>query len=181
MNFQELVKGCIKNDRLCQKELYNQFYSYGLKTVMAYGNSIEDSREILNDTFVKTFDSLKNYDLTQPFLPWFRLILVRTIINHYHKNQNKIITTELSTEISNQYVADPDTLSHLEVEELLALTNKLPPAYKMVLNLYAIEGYSHEEIAKLLKINVGTSKSNLFKARTFLAKLIAKSKFYILF
>ncbi|MBK7224004.1 MAG: hypothetical protein IPH96_00725 [Saprospiraceae bacterium] len=69
----------------------------------------------------------------------------------------------------------------LEVEELLALTNKLPPVYKMVLNLYAIEGYSHEEIAKLLKINVGTSKSNLFKARTFLAKLIAKSKFYILF
>ncbi|MGB3197155.1 MAG: sigma factor-like helix-turn-helix DNA-binding protein, partial [Saprospiraceae bacterium] len=75
----------------------------------------------------------------------------------------------------------PDALSHLEVEELLALTNKLPPAYKMILNLYAIEGYSHEEIANLLKINVGTSKSNLFKARIFLSKLIAKSKFYILF
>ena len=181
MNFHELINGCIKNDRICQKELYNQFYSYGLKTVMAYGNSFEVSREILNDAFFKTFESIKNYDQSQPFLPWFRLILVRTIINDYHKNQNKTRFLELSPEISNQYVADPDALSHLEVEELLALTNKLPPAYKMVLNLYAIEGYSHEEIANLLKINVGTSKSNLFKARTFLAKLIAKSKFYILF
>ena len=85
--------------------------------------------------------------------------------------------TELSLDILDQnFIIIPDIILQMEVEELLALTASLPPAYRLVLNLYALEGHTHDEIAKLLRINVGTSKSNLFKARVFLAKLIAKSK-----
>ena len=177
MILHELINGCIKGDSICQRELYDQYYSYSLKTIRAYGNNFEDSREILNDAFIKVFESIKNYNPDQAFLPWFRSILVRTIINHYHKNKNKMSFTELSLDILDQnFIIIPDIILQMEVEELLALTASLPPAYRLVLNLYALEGHTHDEIAKMLRINVGTSKSNLFKARVFLAKLIAKSK-----
>ena len=114
-------------------------------------------------------------------MPWFRTILVRTIVNQYHTISKISNLSEITDETLEKYAAPDNALLQIEAEGLLALVHELPPVYKLVLNLYAIEGYTHAEIAELLKISEGTSKSNLSKARKYLNNLIAKSKFLVLF
>ncbi len=180
MDFKNLIRGCINGDRTCQKLLYDEYYSYGLKIVLAYSNSIEDAREILNDAFLKTFQALKSYNTSKPFTTWFRVIVVRSAINHYQRNINKINPIALDESMNE---IGEDTLAHFEdlsSEEVLQLTQQLPPAYRMVLNLYALEGFSHNEIAENLGITIGTSKSNLSKARAKLRQLIEKARFLVL-
>jgi len=109
------------------------------------------------------FGHLKKFDLSKPFKPWLRKILVNTAINHYHKKQREIHVEEMQ-HAKNESDAEK-ILSGISYQEVIGLLQKLPPAYRTVFNLYVIEGYTHEEIANLLNIAIGTSKSNLFKAK----------------
>jgi RNA polymerase sigma factor (sigma-70 family) len=171
INVQRLLEGCLRNDRGSQKLLYKEFYSYGMSICLRYSESRDEAVELLNDGFMKIFNSLKKFDFSKPFKPWFRKILVNLAINRYHENQRKIETEEM-----DETHDDSDSekiLSAIAYEEVIGLLQKLPPAYRTVFNLHVIEGYSHEEIAKMLNITVGTSKSNLFKAKEHLKKIIA--------
>lgn len=123
---------------------------------------------------MKIFTNLKKFDLGKPFKPWLRKIVVNTSINHYHKKQREIQVEEMQ-KAKNEWDSEK-ILSGISYQEVIGLLQKLPPAYRTVFNLYVIEGYSHEEIAGMLHIAAGTSKSNLFKAKEQL-KLILRDFF----
>lgn len=130
---------------------------------LRYASNRDEASEILNDAFMKIFTNLKKFDLSKPFKPWLRKIVVNTAINHYHKKQR-----EMQVEEVQKAKNESDTekiLSGISYQEVIGLLQKLPPAYRTVFNLYVIEGYTHEEIASMLHIAPGTSKSNLFKAK----------------
>ena len=157
-----LLKGCLKNDRKCQRSLYEHFYSYGMSISLRYSDNREEAVELLNEAFMKAFTNLKKFDLTKPFKPWFRTILINTCINNFKKKKSSI-SMELD-EAKNHSTPD-EILSGISYREILDMIRKLSPAYRTAFNLYVIEGYKHEEIAGMLNISVGASKSNLFKAK----------------
>lgn len=157
-----LIKGCLKNDRKSQRNLYEHFYGYGLSICLRYSESRDEAVELLNESFMKIFMNLKKFDLTKPFTPWLRKILINTCINNFRKKKIDF-TTELEAD-HKDYSSD-NILSGITYQEILTLIRRLSPAYRAVFNLYVIEGYKHEEIAEMLNISVGTSKSNLAKAK----------------
>jgi RNA polymerase sigma-70 factor (ECF subfamily) len=151
--------------------LYQLFYQYTLKVGLNYASSLDEAREIVNDVFLKVFSKIDHYDSEQPFKPWINRITVFTAIDYYRKNiKNQLQTDELETVAE---LGDPsDTIARISADELRDLVQQLSPAYRAAINLYAIEGYDHNEIAAMLGISVGASKSNLFKARAKLKMLL---------
>ncbi|MFY0601469.1 MAG: sigma-70 family RNA polymerase sigma factor [Cyclobacteriaceae bacterium] len=139
------------------------FYSYAMSICLRYSNNKEEAVEVMNDGFMKVFIYLKKFDFTKPFQPWLRRIMINCSIDHFNKENkhNRHNDLESAAEISN----DDSQLSDISYDEMLVLVTELPPAYRTVFNLHAIEGYKHEEIAQQLGISVGTSKSNYFKAK----------------
>ena len=173
-NINTLIEGCLRGHRESQKLLYQKFYSYGMSISLRYAANHDEASEILNDGFMKIFSNLKKFDLSRPFKPWLSKILVNTAIDHYHKKQREIQVEEMQ---DAKYESDTEKiLSGISYREVIGLLQKLPPSYRTVFNLYVIEGYTHDEIAKLLNIATGTSKSNLFKAKEQL-KLILSDYF----
>jgi RNA polymerase sigma factor (sigma-70 family) len=165
-----ILKGCRKNDRGSQKMLYEKFYGYAMSICLRYADNRDEASLILNDGFMKLFTSMKHFDLTRPLKPWLRKILVNTAINHYKEKQRQIQVDEMDrAEMESE---TENIISGISYQEIIAMLHQLPPAYRTVFNLYAIEGYKHEEIAKMLGITVGTSKSNLFKAKEHLRRIL---------
>lgn len=166
----EILIGCQKQNRESQKLLYKEFYSYGMSICLRYVDNRDEASEVLNDGFMKIFNNVKKFDLTKPLQPWLRKIVVNTAINFYHQKQRMIQAEEI--ESAKHSVENENILSGISYQEIIAMLRKLPPSYRTVFNLYAIEGYKHEEIAEMLGISVGTSKSNLFKAKDLLKKIL---------
>jgi len=143
--------------------LYKEFYSYGMAICRRYSLNDYDAADILNDGFMKVFTHIERYDPSKPFKSWIARIITNTAIDHYRMNL-KFSAHDDVDEYEN--IGDAAKVyDELAYKDLLVLVQGLSPAYRTVFNLYAIDGYSHDEIADLLKISVGTSKSNLFKAR----------------
>jgi RNA polymerase sigma-70 factor (ECF subfamily) len=166
----EILKGCLKQRRESQKLLYQEFYGYGMSICMPYADSRDEAAEILNDGFMKLFTNIRQFDLAKPLKPWLRAIMVNTAINHYRQKQRIIQAEEMDE--ANQEPEAESIISGISYQEIIAMLQKLPPAYRVVFNLYVIEGYKHEEVAKMLGISVGTSKSNLFKAKESLRHIL---------
>ncbi len=167
---QKILKGCRENDRRSQQALYDRFYGYALTVALPYCSREQEAREVLNDAFLKIFTGIERYDESFTFNTWLRTIVVRTAINFYHKHLNDLVLNDI-TEGLDLSVED-DYLSKMAAEELLLMIQRLPPNYRLTLNLFALEGYSHPEIAEMLGISVGTSKSNLSKARAKLKQMM---------
>ncbi len=170
--FSQLLQNCQKQHADSQKQLYRQFYNYGMTICSRYARDREEAKEIFNDAFFKVFTKLDMYTPGQSFKAWLNRIIVNTAIDHYRKNQSQIPTVDL---VHAQYMETPSTiLENLSAKEILALVQHLPPSYRLVFNLHVVEGYSHPEIAQKLDISVGASKSNLAKARSKLKALLYK-------
>ena len=167
---QHIITGCRNNDRQSQKALYDRFYGYALAVALPYCAREEEAREVVNDAFLKVFTGIGRYDEALPFTTWLRTIVVRTAINHYRKQLKDIVWCDLTEGLDMSM--DDDFLSKMAAEDVAALVQKLPPAYRLTLNLFALEGYSHLEIAEMLSISVGTSKSNVAKARARLKQMM---------
>jgi RNA polymerase sigma factor (sigma-70 family) len=168
----ELLAGCLRNQRRSQELLYRQFYGYAMSVCMRYTHSRDEALEVLNDGFLKVFTRLEQYDTNQPFKGWLRRILINTAVDHYRasvRHQHEDIN-----EASHASADTVDAYSQLAHEELIELIQQLSPAYRLVFNLYVIDGFSHEEIANQLMISVGASKSNLARARENLRAIIQK-------
>lgn len=149
------------------------FYAYGMSIALRYADSRNQAASILNDAFMKVFKNIKSYDAQRPFKPWLRKIIVNTAINHFHKNK-KVRNWE-SLEMAEHKVGNEEKIiSGLSYEEIIDMIQQLTPAYRTVFNLYVIEGFKHREIAKILGIAVGTSKSNLAKAKQNLQDILEK-------
>jgi len=161
-----VLNGILKNDRKCQELLYKQFYSYGMSVSLRYTNNRDEAVEVLNDGFMKVFAHISQYDADKAFTSWFRRILINTAINHHKKNlkHNHLGLEKITVPPVHQQGA----LDELGYQEMILLIQALPLAYRTVFNLYVIEGYTHEEIAIMLNISVGSSKSNLSRARAHL-------------
>jgi len=163
VDIRPILEGCLLAHRASQKKLYQHYYNYAMSISLRYASNRDEASEILNDAFMKIFTNLEKFDLGKPFKPWLRKILINTAINHYHKKQREMHIEEMKNAKN-----ESDTekiLSGITYQEVVGLLQKLPPAYRTVFNLHVIEGYSHEEIANMLHIAIGTSKSNLFKAK----------------
>lgn len=168
VHLNELIDGCLQGKRESQKALYEHFYGYAMSICLRYSKSREESREILNDGFMKVFLRMGTRDVNASFKSWLRRIMINAAIDHYRKNSKHYQVKEADASIAWIPSGEADALHELSYEELIAMVTELSPAYRAVFNLYVIDGYTHEEIASRLDISVGTSKSNLFKAREHL-------------
>lgn len=171
----QVLEGCRRQELAYQKELYQLFYQYTLSVGLNYATSLEEAREIVNDVFLKVFKSIEQYDPNQAFKPWLNKITVYTAIDYYRKYiKNEPPMDDLESILDKG--DSSDLISKIGADELRALVQKLSPACRAAINLYAIEGYDHNEIAELLGISVGASKSNLFKARAKLKTLLQQQE-----
>lgn len=143
---------------------------YSKTIAIRYAANTEETEEIINDAFLKVFNNIKKYDYSQPFKAWLRTIVVNTAIDYYRKN--KKYAQQVTIDEIDMPTMDVDIISKLSANEILKLVQALSPAYRMVFSLYVIEGYNHREIAEMLGIKEGTSKSNLQDARKKLQAMI---------
>ncbi|HEY0246088.1 MAG TPA: sigma-70 family RNA polymerase sigma factor [Mucilaginibacter sp.] len=166
----QLVQGCVKQDRKSQKMLYKAFYGFSMAICLRYAGNRDEAAEVLNQGFFKVFKNIDRYDKDRPFKAWLGKIMMNVSIDYYRANLKMAYTEDLE---SAEHISDGDyTDKNLNYNDLLDMIQKLPQAYRTVFNLFAIDGYSHDEIAEMLNINAGTSKSNLFKARQKLKQMI---------
>lgn len=164
LRIEKLIKGCKEQDRASQKELYKSFYGYAMGICMRYSDSKEEAQEIMNDGFMKVFKHIKGYQLDKPFKPWFTRILINTAIDSFRKKE-KLMAMETRIDDSTDFESRQSVEEDIAYEEILEIVRKLPARYRTVFNLRAIEGYQHDEIAEMLGISVGTSKSNYARAK----------------
>lgn len=139
---------------------------------MQYSGNDEEARDILQEGFIKIFENLQNYKFEGSFEGWMRRITVNTALERYRSRHNLYRVDDIDS--IDEPDADPDNEDYagLEAADLMSIIRELPPKYRMVFNLYAIEGYSHKEISGMMNISEGTSKSNLSRARTILQKKV---------
>lgn len=173
----ELLEGCKRNDRKSQELLYKQFFGFAMGICLRYSKSREEALEILNDAFLKVFTKLDAYDFVRPFPSWLKRIIVNTAIDKY-RSQNKHYFHLDIDEAFNVNDNEEKANEKLAYEDILKLLNKLPKNFQLNFNLFIIEGYSHEEIGKMLNISPGTSKSNVSRAREILRNLLKKNGVY---
>ena len=170
IRFRQIIEGCRRKDRLSQNELYKMYYAYGMSICIRYVNNETEATSILNEGFLKVFQHLKKFDDNRAFKPWFRKIIVNTAINHL--NRNKKYRSTLAMDAVNNLSSGEDVLSKISYKELLSMVRSLSHGYRTVFNMYVIDGFKHHEIAKQLGITVGTSKSNLSRARENLRSIV---------
>jgi len=167
---QKHIQGCVRNEKDSQQALYKHFYSFAMAICLRYANNRLDAAGILNDGFFKAFKNISKYEPTKAFMPWLGRIITNTAIDYYRANLKFADHVDIE---DHENIAQVNSVyDKLAYNDLLALVQNLSPAYRTVFNLYVIDGYTHEEIAGLLKISTGTSKSNLFKARQKLQEML---------
>ncbi len=169
----ELLMASVKGDRKSQERLYKSFFSYAMAICMRYTRNKDEAIEVCNDGFLKVFLKGEQFDPKYPFKAWLKRIMVNTSIDFNRKNLKHTNHNDIETayNISSNYATAEDKLGY---DQLLILVQKLSPSYREVFNLFAIDGYSHEEISVLLNIPVGTSKSKLSRARESLRQMLAE-------
>lgn len=180
----DLLAACVREDRHAQRRLYGQFYAFALGICLRYSRHREQAVEAVNDGFIKIFHTLGRFDpglhpdVAGSFRGWLKRIMIHTAIDHYRAEAHHQHGQELTDAALNRADHAATPLDSLSYDELLALVQRLPPAYRTVFNLAVIDDFSHEEIARQLGISVGTSKSNLSKARAHLRVLLAESSLF---
>lgn len=167
----DLISACKRGERWAQKQLYEEYYSKMMATCMRYANSEHEALDLLHEGFIKVFKNIGKYKAGTSLNAWIKRIMINNCIDTYRKNVRR--RTESIEEAYSITSDDVDAVSQCTEQEILAAIQQLPTSYKTVFNLYAIEGYSHKEISKMLGISESTSRSNLVKARTRLRTLIA--------
>jgi RNA polymerase sigma-70 factor, ECF subfamily len=172
-----LLEDCLDSNAKAQQFLYASNYSFGKSVILRYSDNEMEAEEVLNDAFMKVFNNLPNFDMAKPFRAWFRTILTNTAIDYYRRNKHSAAIIPL--EVYHDDPVEHEGLDMLSNEELLKLVQQLSPAYRTVLMLYAVEGFTHKEIAEKLGISEGTSKSNLSRAREKLSEMMkGKENYY---
>ena len=171
----DIISGCKKGDRKAQERLYKNYYRAMITVCLRYTKNDEDAVEVLNNGFLKVFRSIQRYESSQASLyTWIRTIVVNTCLDFIKQKQRIEKVNELNDD-TEVHIA-PEVISKMKTAELLNQVRRLAPATQAVFNLYAIEGYSHKEIARLLNISEGTSKWHLSEARKNLQQLINQPK-----
>ncbi|MGK7396735.1 MAG: RNA polymerase sigma factor [Candidatus Cyclobacteriaceae bacterium M3_2C_046] len=172
---EDLIKGCLKGDRKYQRELYEHFSKKMLVVCLRYTKSTLEAEDVLQEAFIKVFQNLKNFRGDSKLETWIKRIVVNTALNH---QRSKLYLYPMVDVDNMHYLSDkkPLPISNYHFEELLKMIQALPVGCQVIFNLYAIEGYQHNEIAESLNINIGTSKSQYARARQLLQNMISNSE-----
>lgn len=174
-----LVDGCIEGSRVSQERVYELFYGKMMGVCLRYTKNVDQAKDILQDGFIKVFRNIAKYNRSGSFEGWIRRIMVNTAIDHFRRTKNSylLLGEDQSMEefADERHVAeDDDDEINLKPADVINAMQKLSPAYRTVFNLYIFEEHTHKEIAEILGISVGTSKSNLAKAKLNLKNQLKK-------
>jgi RNA polymerase sigma factor (sigma-70 family) len=168
----EIIKGCLADKRRDQELLYRRYASKLYAVSLQYSEDDDEAKDILQEGFIKIYENLDSFKYEGSFEGWMRRIIVNTALEKLRGRQ-KLYRVDDIDELSEPSIdSGSEDYSGLEAYDLLFIIRELPPRYRMVFNLFAIEGYSHKEISKLLNISEGASKSNLSRARMILQRRV---------
>lgn len=167
----QLIEGCLKRDPKAQEALYRHFGAkmYGL--CLRYARNPMEAEDILQEGFIKVYTHLHDYRFEGSFEGWIRRTFVNTAINYFKKKSRELVEVSLD-DLEFVGSQEENAFEKLSTEELLGLIQKLPEGYRIVFNLYIVEGYSHKEISEMMHISESTSKSQLSRARLALQKMV---------
>lgn len=171
MNETQLISGCLNGDKKAQKELYDSYSRKMMGVCLRYIGDKETARDLLQEGFVKIFTSIRSYTGRGSLEGWMRMIFVNGALEYLRKMDVLRNSTDIES-VKEQSGEDETVISKLSAEELLALIGRLPSGFRTVFNLYAIEGYSHREIAEMMHITESTSRSQYVRARQWLQEQI---------
>lgn len=168
MGLDELIKQCANNDRKAQKEIYQLFAGKLFSICLKYSKNKQEAQDNFQDGFIVIFDKIGQFNFKGSFEGWLKRVMINTVLLKYRKKNVLNIVTE---DIPDEVIVDVDD-DEISLDFLLNLINELPDRYRLVFNLYALDGYSHKEISEMMQIAEGTSKSNLARARAILKQKI---------
>lgn len=168
----EIIKGCLAGNRRDQELLYRRHAGKLYSVCLQYSGNNEEARDILQEGFIKIFENLDSYKYEGSFEGWMRRITVNTALEKFRSRNNLYRVDDIEQVPEPDAEPDNQDYAGLEAADLLEIIRELPPKYRMVFNLYAIEGYSHKEISEMINISEGTSKSNLSRARVILQRRV---------
>lgn len=172
LEYKKLIEACVKGDRLAQRNLYDIFSKRMYVVCLRYTKSQQEAEDVLQDSFIKIFKNLKGYRGESRLDYWIKRIVVNTALNSQRKKLYMYPMVDID-DVKNDY-DHSKILSSFQMDELLNMIRELPTGCRTVFNMFAIEGYSHKEIAEMLEVSEGTSKSQFSRARKLLQEKIAK-------
>lgn len=177
MDEKQLIEGCIRNDRLCQEALFKRYAGKMKAVCMRYMRQSDEAEDVLQEGFIKLFKSLHQYTFQGSFEGWIRKIMVNTALTKMSR-----MSFKLEVDLIENYhdVFDyRDIIENISAKEIRTMISELPDGYRLVFNLYVMEGYSHKEIAETLGVTENTSRSQLLKARLALQNKLKKTEINI--
>ena len=170
MTEKQLIQGCINEDRCAQQEVFRLYAGKMLTVCRRYARHRLEAEDLLQEGFIRVFNKVHTFKMNGSFEGWVRRVMVNVALKNYQRSSFQ--REQIGLEGYQEGSTDPSVFGHLHEEELLQLIHNLPEGYRIVFNLYAIEGYSHAEIAEMLKIGESTSRSQLAKARKMLQGMV---------
>jgi len=173
MDDETLVVECVKGNAKAQRMLFEKFAPKMMAVCLRYSKDVEEAEDILQDGFIKMFNKLPDFKMEGSLEGWVRRIMVNTSLDAIRRNKKHLGDSKLE-DVDYKISAQESTMDNLLAEDLMKLVQKLPDGYKVVFNLFAIEGYSHKEIADLLGVTENTSKSQYSRARAYLRAQLEK-------
>ncbi|MBL0881857.1 MAG: sigma-70 family RNA polymerase sigma factor [Chitinophagaceae bacterium] len=175
MTEQAIIAGCIQNDAAAQRELYNRYSPKMLSVCYRFAPSREDAEDMLQEGFIKVFTQIHTFQNKGAFEGWIRRIIVHTCINFLkkHKKFNESLDISHATSV---YIKEETIPSIMQARQIIECIRLLPVGYRTVLNLYALEGYSHKEIGIMLDIEESTSRSQYTRAKAMLENILIRKK-----
>ncbi len=172
---QTIITGCLQNDAAAQRELYNRFSPKMLSVCYRFAHNREDAEDMLQEGFIKIFTQIHTFQNKGAFEGWIRRIIVHTCINFLKKHKKFSDNVELAY-ANTIYVKEETMPSIMQAKQVVECIRLLPIGYRTVLNLYAIEGFSHKEIGEMLDIQESTSRSQYTRAKVMLENVLTKKR-----
>jgi RNA polymerase sigma-70 factor (ECF subfamily) len=169
---QEIIEGCIKCDKAAQKALFDLCHQKLNNVCLRYSNSAQDAQDLMQDTLIKVYQKIGSFKGNSSLTSWICTIAVNTAMSNFRKLKKFRLVNIDTVQLEQVKDEDYTDLPEPNVTKAIEALRKLPEGYRMVLNLYAVENYSHQEIANELGISVGTSKSQLARARKKLREMV---------
>ena len=170
INQQELVEKCIARDLKAQKELYTHYARKMMGVCIRYASNVDDAKDYMQEGFIQVFDKIDTFGNKGSLEGWIRRIMVNVCLMQLRK------VRPMFNEVEELHVEQEQVYTYMNEQDILMFIQKLPQGFRMIFNLYAVEGYSHKEIAEQLSISVGTSKSQYSRARKALQEMIKEEK-----
>ena len=174
MSDRQIIEGCARHDRRAQKMLYEKYSRLLMAVCMRYAGDRAEAEDILQDSFLKIFFRIGDFTGTGSFEGWLRKVVVNTAITHYHMNYKYKFHVDIEEYVSNETGVSGFDEDYFTADELYKVLSELPKGYRMIFNMYAIEGYKHKEIARMLKIDANTSKSQYSRAKAVIRARLEK-------